>query len=94
VSWYQMKSFIGRTIRLALFATVVGWLGWLLIRDQAMRACFPGQDAIAPFPGDPGSRCQELLGQVPYVVIVVAVVVAAVIVAGGQALSNRPGPRA
>lgn len=91
-AWLQMRIIVGQTIRLASFAYAAGWLVWFLVRDQAMRACFPGQDVIAPFPGDPGSRCQELVGQVPYFLIVIALVLGAAIASSRQARSSRRRP--
>lgn len=60
---------------------VTGWIVWFFLRESALRACFPGQAVIAPFPGDPGAVCQDLVGYVPWILLAASIAVAVVLAA-------------
>ena len=77
-------------LRSAALLFVTGWIVWNFLRDSALRACFTGEAVIAPFPGDPGALCQDLVGYVPWILLAASIVVA-VVLAAARRRSTQTG---
>ena len=71
-----MRRLVDHPVRSAALLFGTGWIVWFVFRDNALGACFPGVAAIAPFPGDPGAVCQEIVGYVPWILLAAAVLIA------------------